>query len=550
MDKETSIEMEKTFDVARASLLPVAGTVTDGDMLIVVQGGRVKRALPSAMKGKPGEPGASVFLGVDDTHVRWKQGAGGAWQSLIEIERLRGPRGERPVFRKEGGTLRMRYEGEPDSAFTDIFDRDELRLRYADLTPEEREELRGEKGEPLRFDDLTEEQRAELSRPATEAAAKCDTATRAAIEAKDSIQGIEADMRQQAESFARFTANADRMVEAISAGELARQQAETLRRTAEAERSKAEAARLMAEEARSKAETDRSTAEARRIESETARVDEEARRASAETGRAKAEILRSGEESKRAAAERDRQDAEARRGDSENARVGEESKRVAAESERSKAEASRAQTELTRETNERARSAAESERGKAEAARQTAEESRSKAETLRSDDEARRVESEKARAEAERKRQTDTATAIQAAGEATGEADKAAKRANTAAEAAEGVVSGVRPDWLASPDSPNYIANKPEIPTLDTPPTADTLGYVNAAGVTVPFRIGDEARVREDDGFVFYRLYDLLDGVAVWEESGAGASLPGNVYLQGATYYNDSVTVIKQGYYE
>lgn len=445
MDKETSIEMEKTFDVARASLLPVAGTVTDGDMLIVVQGGRVKRALPSAMKGKPGEPGASVFLGVDDTHVRWKQGAGGAWQSLIEIERLRGPRGERPVFRKEGGTLRMRYEGEPDSAFTDIFDRDELRLRYADLTPEEREELRGEKGEPLRFDDLTEEQRAELSRPATEAAAKCDTATRAAIEAKDSIQGIEADMRQQAESFARFTANADRMVEAISAGELARQQAETLRRTAEAERSKAEAARLMAEEARSKAETDRST-------------------------------------------------AEVGRNDSENLRVGEESKRKEAE--------------------------------------------------------ASRVAAETARDEAERKRETDTAAAIQAAGKATGEANKAATRANTAAEAAEGVLSGVRPDWLASPDSPNYIANKPEIPTLDTPPTADTLGYVNAAGVTVPFRIGDEARVREDDGFVFYRLYDLLDGVAVWEESGAGASLPGNVYLQGATYYNDSVTVIKQGYYE
>ena len=214
------------------------------------------------------------------------------------------------------------------------------------------------------------------------------------------------------------------------------------------------------------------------------------------------------------------------------------------------AEIERQSRETAREANERTRATAESERAKAETARQTAEESRSKAEILRSDDEARRVESETARNEAERKRETETAAAIQAAGEATGEADKAAKRANTAAEAAEGVVSGVRPDWLAPEGSPNYIANKPEIPTMDTPPATDTLGYVKDAGVTVPFRIGDEARVREDDGFVFYRLYDLLDGVAVWEESGAGASLPGNVYLQGATYYNDSVTVIKQGYYE
>ncbi len=32
------------------------------------------------------------------------------------------------------------------------------------------------------------------------------------------------------------------------------------------------------------------------------------------------------------------------------------------------------------------------------------------------------------------------------------------------------------------------------------------------------------------------------------EESGSGTALPGNVYLTGANYYNESVRTIKQGY--
>ena len=47
--------MAEEFEIIRANLLPVAGTITDNDMIIIAQGGRVKRALPSAMKGKQGE---------------------------------------------------------------------------------------------------------------------------------------------------------------------------------------------------------------------------------------------------------------------------------------------------------------------------------------------------------------------------------------------------------------------------------------------------------------------------------------------------------------
>ncbi len=100
--------MAEEFEIIRANLLPAAGTITDNDMILIVQGGRPKRALPSAMKGKQGDPGLSAFLGVSATYILWKQGANGTWQNLLEIEKIRGPKGEKPVFRKLNGTLQDR----------------------------------------------------------------------------------------------------------------------------------------------------------------------------------------------------------------------------------------------------------------------------------------------------------------------------------------------------------------------------------------------------------------------------------------------------------
>lgn len=139
-------------------------------------------------------------------------------------------------------------------------------------------------------------------------------------------------------------------------------------------------------------------------------------------------------------------------------------------------------------------------------------------------------------------------TATGKANTAIGNAETATKRANDAAAAAENIVSGIRPDWAAGKESPNYIKNKPEIPTLQVAPGTDTINYVNTDGTLTTYRIGDEVRVLEDDEYVFYRLYDLSEDVASWQESGSGTALPGNIYLQGATYYNESVRIIKKGY--
>lgn len=92
----------------------------------------------------------------------------GAWQNLLEIEKLRGPKGEKPIFEKRNGCLMMKYEGQPDSAFVNIFDREELKMKFSDLTPAEVDLLK------LHFADLTEEDIIALQKPATDAAARVD----------------------------------------------------------------------------------------------------------------------------------------------------------------------------------------------------------------------------------------------------------------------------------------------------------------------------------------------------------------------------------------
>lgn len=423
--------MAEEFEIIRANLLPVAGTITDNDMIIIAQGGRVKRALPSAMKGKQGDPGLSAFLGINDKYILWKQGANGAWQNLLEIEKIRGPKGEKPVFRKLDGTLQMKYECEPDSAYMDIFDREELKMKFFDLTPAEVDQLK------LHFSDLTETDKAELMKPATDVAKEVhERMSQIEEEANITISNVNT-AKVNAEAATKAANDAAALANAAA------DQASQFAGDAAAATQLAVAAAALAEEKAGMANT---------------------AAGNADTAAASANMAR------------------------ENADKAANTANVAATLATEKA-------------------------GLADTAALAAN------------------------------------TAKEDAIVATGKANIAADRANRAAEAAEGVISGLQPDWnVTDPVNKNYIKNKPEIPTLEAIPDENTLSYVNTDGTTINFRIGDEARVLEDGEYVFYRLYDLADGVASWQESGSGTALPGNVYLTGANYYNESVRTIKQGY--
>ena len=268
--------MAEEFDIIRVNLLPVAGTITDNDMIIISQGGRAKRALPSTMKGKQGDPGLSAFLGISDKYILWKQGADGTWQNLIEIEALRGPKGEKPLFRKIDGTLQMKYEGEQDSAYKDIFDREELKMNFSDLTAEEVDSLK------LHFSDLTEEDIQELQKPAQEVADELNE-VKVAFEEFSETAALAESNRVEAEKqrveIEKLRAEAE--TSRISA-EVLREDSEKLRDQAETERTQAESLRISQEEERTERENTRIAEEQLRINAEKEREEAEIERKTAE----------------------------------------------------------------------------------------------------------------------------------------------------------------------------------------------------------------------------------------------------------------------------
>ena len=75
----------------QAGLLPAASSVTDADMILIVQAKRLKRALPSSMKGEKGDKGDSVRIRLSETAIQWQREGDDTWQDLITIEELQRP---------------------------------------------------------------------------------------------------------------------------------------------------------------------------------------------------------------------------------------------------------------------------------------------------------------------------------------------------------------------------------------------------------------------------------------------------------------------------
>ena len=702
--------MATELQVIHANLLPEASNITDADMILIIQSGRPKRALPSAMKGERGD---NVYMGLSDTHILWKIGMNGSWQNLIAIESLRGKQGYKPVFRKVGGTLQVKYENEDDSAYVNIFEKDELKLLFSDLTAEEVEQLK------LHFSDLTAEDIAVLQQPATEAAAEVREAAiewenEENVRKSNEAERIEAEASRKAAETSRSEAESTRQ-----SNETARETAESTREENETERQNREATRYANESARQLAEEARSVSEAERKSNEEARQSQESDRqtntnvaisnaenatdaantaaenarkatrsteeatalanelndhpwvirdgvwfkwntdtdqyestglqAKGDTGssfnivgiyptiddlkaavpdgtdvngvyavgagdpydyyawvfyndawqwvnqgqlrgpegksayevwlehgnegksyadyiaylqqpamdaadianqaaevasqskeaadqaealRAAAEAAREQAESSRQSAEAAREQAESDRGEAEDLRQTNEDARIAAELTRKASEEARTAAETARQTAEDDREAAEAARATAENNRSESEITRQQAEAARIDNESNREASETERQTNELQRQSNTATAINNAEAATTSANEAAAKANNAAIAANTAAENI---------------TRKEVPTLESAPTEETVSYVNSKGDTIQFYIGDECRVMENGEYTFYKLYDLVDGVASWDEIGSGLSLTRNLYLQSANYYNESVQIVREG---
>ena len=95
-------------------------------------------------------------------------------------------------------------------------------------------------------------------------------------------------------------------------------------------------------------------------------------------------------------------------------------------------------------------------------------------------------------------------------------------------------------------DTPNLKGGGlAEAPTLDGEPTPETLTYMDNTGVEVSFALGDEVRYynAEEGEFIFFKLYDIRNGKAVWKEVYGGLVLPTDVILCSPVSLNENENI-------
>lgn len=115
---------------------------------------KLVRVALSALKGVDGRE-VSLQVNQDKTYIQWRY-TDGNWQNLVALSDLKGAAGDTPVFRTGSTGIEWKYTSEEDTAYRVLVPYDDLKLKFSDLTPEQKDELK------LHFSDLTEEDKAEL----------------------------------------------------------------------------------------------------------------------------------------------------------------------------------------------------------------------------------------------------------------------------------------------------------------------------------------------------------------------------------------------------
>lgn len=204
----------------------------------------------SLFGGAAGKMTVALFKAAVTRGIEPSIGEKGQWL-IGEVDTGIMAEGKTPELRKGVTAIEYKYTTEEDSAWRPLISISELRLRYEDLTEEQRAAFK------LKYEDLSEEDIAELQRPATEMIDKLEKTDAAVTQAED-----------------------------------ARKEAESARRLQETSRMEAESSRVSAEDARVLAEQERADMAEGFKDSEAVRMSNEQRREASESERAEAELQR------------------------------------------------------------------------------------------------------------------------------------------------------------------------------------------------------------------------------------------------------------------
>lgn len=431
---------------------------------------KLVRVAVETLRGVDGRE-VELMVNQDKTYIQWRY-TDDMWNNLIAIADLKGVPGETPEFCKGETGVEWKYQSEIE--WNTLIPFSELKWDFSDLTPEQIEQL---------WENLPEHIIAEFQQPATEAAQLANEATQATKTATEAANTAAENANQEATKATKATNAAnDAIGKAETATQTANTAAEAANTAAEAANSATSAAQTATEGANTATNAATEATEAAHLATSEAKNATSAAQQATSAAQSATEAAKTATGAANSAAE----SATNAAGTADSAAT---AATGAAESANSAAQAA---TTATREANTATQNA------------NTAAESANTA--------------------------TENAnTATSAAQQAKVEADAAAKRANDAAEAAEGVLTGIRPDWLAGKESGNYIKNKPEIITLAAAPTEDTLSYINTDETEVSFKIGDLVRffdTKNAGDYVFHQLYDIVEGKAKWKLAGGGEDAP------------------------
>lgn len=479
---------------------------------------KLVRVAISTFQGVNGRE-VELQMNAERTAIQWRYVAVAGsdlqpteWKTLIDVSLLKGDPGETPEFRQGGAGLEWKYKSEGEDAWRVLVSIEVLKLKFSDLTEDNIAEFwRGVPSDVM----------AEFQKPAQDAADKLTADVEALEKRAETVISEVGESKELADTATKAATDATALAnkatglanEAAGKANTAAENADQKAVLADAAAGKATASAGLADEKAGLANTAAENADRKAVLADAA-----ARLADTATGKADKATEDATNAMKAAIDATVKAEESAGKADNKadlaNTATGNADRAIALAN--AAAENADRATGLANDATQDANTAA----GRANTAAGFAEDATGKA---------------------------DKATEL--ANKATDNANVAAKRANAAAAGAENIVKGFQSDWnVTDPADPNFIRNKPEIPTLSAVPDSATLSYVNSTGTTVCFRIGDEIRVLEDGEYIFYKLYDLAGGVASWQESGNGTALPGNIYLQGANYYNNSIIRIKEGY--
>ena len=121
----------------------------------------------SLFAGKPAKITVEMLRKVIAEGIMPTVGENGNWFIGLTDTKVKA-RGDTPEFRKTTSGIEYKYTTEDDASWRPLISFYDMRLRYDDLTPEQRDSFR------MRFSDLKESEIKELQKPAEDAMKKID----------------------------------------------------------------------------------------------------------------------------------------------------------------------------------------------------------------------------------------------------------------------------------------------------------------------------------------------------------------------------------------